>query len=146
MQGGLIGAGAALDDEGCHFQHILPAVPFLKRQQHVAADAEVQRAVRVLAAQPFQRVYGVAAPAPAYLPIADLHRRGQRCEAGTHLQAQLCRGGAGVLVGRRARGHNEGAVRLYQCQRGAQVVHVAVMGRVERPAVEQCFHFASTAV
>ena len=146
VQGGLIGAGAALDDEGSHFQHILPAVPFLKRQQHIAADAEVQRAVRVLAAQPFQRVHGVAAPAPAYLPIADLHRRGQRCKAGTHLQAQFCRGGTGVLVGRRARGHNEGAVRLYQCQRGAQVVHVAVMGRVERPAVEQCFHFASTAV
>ena len=76
VQGGLICAGAALDDEGSHFQHILPTVPFLKRQQHVAADAEVQRAVRVLAAQPFQRVHGVAAPAPAYLPIADLHRWG----------------------------------------------------------------------
>ena len=146
VQGGLIGAGAALDDEGSHFQHILPAVPFLKRQQHVAADAEVQRAVRVLAAQPFQRVDGVAAPAPAYLPIADLHRRGQCCKAGTHLQAQLCRGGAGVLVGRRARGHDDGAVRPHQRQCRTQVVHVAVMGRVECPAVEQCFHFASTAV
>ena len=146
MQGGLIGAGAALDDQRRHLQHILPAVPLVKRQQHIAADAEVQLARGVGGVQHFQRVHGVAAPAPAYLPIADLHRRGQRRKAGAHLQAQLCRGGAGVLVGRRARGHDEGAVRLHQCQRGAQVVHVAVVGRVERPAVEQCFHFASTAV
>ncbi len=32
-------AGAAFHHQGGHFQHILPAVPFVKCQQHIAADA-----------------------------------------------------------------------------------------------------------
>ena len=134
-------------------QNILPAVPAVKGQQHIAADGQIQRRARILRRQHFQRENGVvplAAFGLFHLPAADFQRRDglffrQRGKAAAHLDAERTGSAGAPLEGRDPGGHDHDFVRLHPRRSSPQIVHVAVVGRVETAAVQKDSHFSRSA-
>ena len=143
---------AAGDHQMGKAQDILPAVPAVKAEQHIAADGEVQLIAGILPGQLFQREDAVILPALLrllHLPAADLeaeaHLPGQLRKAAAHLHPERAGGGCPLLEGGDARRHDHHAVRADPGSGGAEVVQVAVVGRVEGAAVKQDTHHFSRA-
>ena len=129
---------------------VLPAVPPVEAQQHIAADGEVQLIAGILPGQLFQREDAVILPALLrllHLPAADLeaeaHLPGQLRKAAAHLHPERAGGGCPLLEGGDTRRHDHHAVRADPGSGGAEVVQVAVVGRVEGAAVKQDTHHFS---
>ena len=134
-------------------QDLLPAVPAVKAQQHIAAHGHVQLGLRVSPGQHFQRKHRIVAPAQRgllHLPAADAQRRDsplrfQCTEARAHLHPGAAGGGGGLLEGGKSRRHHHHSVRAHPGSGGAQIVQVAVVGRVKGAAVQQEPHFSRSA-
>ena len=153
MQLGVVAHMAAGDHQMGKAQDILPAVPAVKGQQHIAADGQIQRRARILRRQHFQRENGVvplAAFGLFHLPAADFQRRDglffrQRGKAAAHLDAERTGSTGAPLEGRDPGGHDHDFVRLHPRRSSPQIVHVAVVGRVEAAAVQKDPHFSRSA-
>ena len=137
----------------CQPQDLLPAVPLGKAEQHIAADGHVQLGARVLRRQHFQCEDGIVPAALCGLldfPAAHRHLQpgpllGQRGKAAAHLGPEGGGRRRGVLKGRRPGGHHHHLVGGHPGGGGTEVVQVAVVGRVEGPAVKQQFHCLTSA-
>ena len=150
MQLGVVAHMAAGDHQMGKAQDILPAVPAVKAEQHIAADGQIQFPFRVLRGQHLHREHRVIV-APgfglSYLPPADFQLRDrvrilfQCMEAAAHFQPQCARRRGLLLEGGKPRRHHHHPVRAHPGSGGAQIVQVAVMGRVKCTAVEKNFHF-----
>ena len=109
MQLGVVAHMAAGDHQMGKAQDILPAVPAVKAQQHIAADGQIQFPFRVLRGQHLHREHRVVAAARlglGDLPAADFQLRGhgllplcQLPEAAAHLQPQRRRGSRVLFEG-----------------------------------------------
>ena len=149
-----IGSDMLLSFDGWYrWQDILPAVPAVKAQQHIAADGKVQLRTGGFPGQLFHREHRIIA-VPGFglfdLPAADLQLRdgaarfpGQSVEAPAHFQPQRPGGVRALLEGRCACRHHHHPVRPDAGGGGTQVVQVAVVGRVEAAAVEKDLHLTS---
>ena len=134
-------------------QDLLPAVPAVKAQQHITAHGHVQLGLRIGAGQHFQREHRIVAPAQRgllHLPAADAQRRNsplrfQCTEARAHLHPGAAGGGSGLLEGGKPRRHHHHPVRAHPGSGGAQIIQVAVVGRVKGAAVQQEPHFSRSA-
>ena len=132
-------------------QDILPAVPALKAEQHIAANGKVQHSARVFPCQHFQREHGIIAAARCglrHLPAAYFQRRHtrllrQRRKAPAHFQPQRTGGVCPLLKRRGACRHHHDLIRVHTVCRCTQIIQVAVMGRVEAAAIEKDLHLTS---
>ena len=97
---------AAGDHQMGKAQDILPAVPAVKAQQHIAANGKVQLCTGVVPGQLFHREHGVIALSRfglCDLPAADfqlrdgIHSLFQCMEAAAHFQPQRTRGRSVLL-------------------------------------------------
>ena len=132
---------------------LVPAVPAVKSEHHIAADGQIQFPFRVLRGQHLHREHRVVAAARlglGDLPAADFQLRGhgllplcQLPEAAAHLQPQRRRGSRVLFEGRKPCRHHHHPVRADTGSSGPQVVQVAVVGRVEAAAIEQRFHLTT---
>ena len=143
----------ARDHQMGQTKDVLPAVPPVEAQQHIAAHGHVQLGLRVSPGQHFQREHRIVASAQRgllHLPAADAQRRNsplrfQCTEARAHLHPGAAGGGGGLLEGGKPRGHHHHPVRAHPGSGGAQIVQVAVVGRVKGAAVQQKPHFSRSA-
>ena len=134
-------------------QDLLPAVPPVKREEHITANGQIQLCPRVLPRQHFQREHRVIPAACRSLlnfPGADMQCPGCRPrplhgfrKAAAHLGPQSAGCRRHLFERRDPRRHDHDLIRLHAGRRRPEVVQVAVVGRVERAAVKQNFHYFS---
>ena len=150
MQLGVVAHMAAGDHQRGKAQDILPAVPAVKAEQHIAANGKVQLCPGIFPSQFFHREHRIVAVSGSGLldlPAADLQLRDsvrilfQCMEAAAHFQPQCARRRGLLLEGRKPGRHHHHLIRLHAGSGSAQIVQVAVMGRVKCTAVEKNFHF-----
>ena len=125
-------------------------MPAVKAQQHITANGKVQLCPGVVPGQLFHREHRVIVVPGfglSYLPPADfqlrdgIHSLFQCMEAAAHFQPQCARRRGLLLEGRKPGRHHHHLIRLHAGSSSAQIVQVAVMGRVKCTAVEKNFHF-----
>ena len=143
----------ARDHEAGQSEDVLPAVPAVKAQQHIAADGEIKLCAGESCRQHLQREDGVVPPplrSLLHLPAAHGQSREaallrQRGKTAAHLQPQRTGSVRPPLERGHSGGHDHDPVRPDPRRRCPQIVQVAVVGRVEAAAVQQDFHFSRSA-